>query len=188
MVFQLMRYLAEKGLDPIAEGQAQCLEQFFKDNQRDECLKYFEKMMVDRQTAFEAANDALSGKSTGGMGAQNSSNQSQSNRSKLVPATDSVTKPHRYKAGTVALREIRRYQKSTKLLICKLPFVRVVQEIAQDFKTDLRFQSSAIGALQEACEAYLVGLYEDTNLCAIYAKHVTIMPKDMQLALRIRGE
>uniref|UniRef100_A0A8C9J1K6 Core Histone H2A/H2B/H3 domain-containing protein n=1 Tax=Panthera tigris altaica TaxID=74533 RepID=A0A8C9J1K6_PANTA len=72
--------------------------------------------------------------------------------------------------------------------IRKLPFQRLVREIAQDFKTDLRFQSSAVMALQEACEAYLVGLFEDTNLCAIHAKRVTIMPKDIQLARRIRGE
>lgn len=93
-----------------------------------------------------------------------------------------------FRPGTVALREIRRYQKSTELLIRKLPFQRLVREIAQDFKTDLRFQSAAIGALQEASEAYLVGLFEDTNLCAIHAKRVTIMPKDIQLARRIRGE
>ncbi|EPY73672.1 hypothetical protein CB1_002639014 [Camelus ferus] len=101
---------------------------------------------------------------------------------------DGPLKPHRYRPGTVALREIRRYQKSTELLIRKLPFQRLVREIAQDFKTDLRFQSSAVMALQEACEAYLVGLFEDTNLCAIHAKRVTIMPKDIQLARRIRGE
>eukprot|EP00094_Tigriopus_californicus_P013357 TCALIF_12918-PA protein Name:"Similar to Histone H3 (Urechis caupo)" AED:0.57 eAED:0.57 QI:0/0/0/0.33/1/1/3/0/195 len=77
---------------------------------------------------------------------------------------------------------------STELLIRKLPFQRLVREIAQDFKTDLRFQSSAVMALQEASEAYLVGLFEDTNLCAIHAKRVTIMPKDIQLARRIRGE
>ena len=64
----------------------------------------------------------------------------------------------------------------------------LVREIAQDFKTDLRFQSSVVSALQEAAEAYLVGLFEDTNLCAIHAKRVTIMPKDIQLAKRIRGE
>ena len=107
---------------------------------------------------------------------------------KSAPATGGVKKPHRYRPGTVALREIRRYQKSTELLIRKLPFQRLVREIAQDFKTDLRFQSSAIGALQEASEAYLVALFEDTNLCAIHAKRVTIMPKDIQLARRIRGE
>ncbi|OXU20704.1 hypothetical protein TSAR_016469, partial [Trichomalopsis sarcophagae] len=88
--------------------------------------------------------------------------------------------PKDIQPGTVALREIRRYQKSTELLIRKLPFQRLVREIAQDFKTDLRFQSSAVMALQEASEAYLVGLFEDTNLCAIHAKRVTIMPKDIQ--------
>jgi histone H3 len=97
-------------------------------------------------------------------------------------------KKHRFRPGTVALREIRRYQKSTDLLIRKLPFQRLVREIANDFKTDLRFQSSAVVALQEASESYLVGLFQDTNLCAIHAKRVTIMPKDIQLARRIRGE
>ena len=89
--------------------------------------------------------------------------------------------------GTVALREIRKYQKSTELLIRKLPFQRLVREIAQGFKPDLKFQSQAIFALQEAAESYLVGLFEDTNLCAIHAKRVTIMPRDLQLARRIRG-
>lgn len=84
--------------------------------------------------------------------------------------------------------EIRKYQKSTELLIRKLPFQRLVREIAQEFKFDLRFQSHAILALQEASECYIVGLFEDTNLCAIHAKRVTIMPKDIQLARRIRGE
>jgi histone H3 len=104
------------------------------------------------------------------------------------PATGGVKKPHRYRPGTVALREIRRYQKSTELLIRRAPFGRLVREIAQDFKTDLRFQHSAVTCLQEASEAYLVALFEDTNLCAIHAKRVTIMPKDIQLARRIRGE
>lgn len=95
--------------------------------------------------------------------------------------------PHRFRPGTVALREIRKYQKSTELLIRKLPFQRLVREIAQDYKCDLRFQSTALLALQEAAEAYMVGLMEDTQLCAIHAKRITIMPKDMQLARRIRG-
>ncbi|XP_045565933.1 histone H3.3-like [Salmo salar] len=77
---------------------------------------------------------------------------------------------------------------STELLIRKLPFQHLVREIAQDFKTDLRFQSSAVMALQEASEAYLVGLFEDTNLYAIHAKRLTIMPKDIQLAHRIHRE
>ena len=97
-------------------------------------------------------------------------------------------RPHRYRPGTVSLREIRRYQKSTDLLIRKMPFQRLVREIAQNLKCDLRFQSTAIVALQEASESYLVGLFEDTNLCALHAKRVTIMPKDIQLARRIRGE
>lgn len=107
---------------------------------------------------------------------------------KSAPKSGGVKKPHRYRPGTVALREIRRYQKSTDLLIRKLPFQRLAREIAQDFKGDIRFQGSALLALQEVAEAYLVTLYEDTNLCAIHGKRVTIMPKDVQLARRIRGE
>ena len=97
-------------------------------------------------------------------------------------------KPRRYRPGTVALREIRRYQRSSELLICQMPFQRLVREIAQTHNPYLRFHSGAILALQESAEAYLVGLLEDSNLCAIHAKRVTIMPKDMQLARRIRGE
>jgi len=99
-----------------------------------------------------------------------------------------IKKAHRYRPGTVALRDIRKYQRSTDLLLRKLPFQRLVREIAQNIKNDLRFQSSAILALQEASESYLVSLFEDTNLVAIHAKRVTIQPKDMQLARRIRGE
>ena len=94
-------------------------------------------------------------------------------------------KPHRYRAGTVALHDIRHFQRSTALLIRKLPFQRLVREIAQDFKTDLRFQSAAILCLQEAVEAYLVGLFKDTILWTIHTQRVTIMPKDIQLARRI---
>lgn len=110
---------------------------------------------------------------------------------KSSPHHGGVKTPHRYRPGTVALREIRRYQKSTELLIRKAPFQRLVREISQDFNNNggpLLFQSTAILAIQEAAEAYLVGLFEDTNLCAIHAKRVTIMPKDIQLARRIRGE
>jgi histone H3 len=103
-------------------------------------------------------------------------------------ASAAARQPNRYRPGTVALREIRKYQQTTDLLIRTLPFQRLVREIAQDFKTDLRFQSSAILALQEAAEAYMVGLFEDSNVCAIHAKRVTLMPKDMMLARRIRGE
>ncbi|XP_006868740.1 PREDICTED: histone H3.3-like [Chrysochloris asiatica] len=107
---------------------------------------------------------------------------------KSVPSAAGVKKSHRYRPGTVALCEIRRYQKFTELLIHKFPFQCLVREVAQDFKTDLHFQSAVLGALQEASEVYLVGFFEDTNLCAIYAKHVTIMPKDIQLACCISGE
>jgi len=107
---------------------------------------------------------------------------------KSIPTSGGVKKPHRYRPGTVALREIRRYQKSTDLLIRKAPFQRLVKEIAQEIKQNARFQSTAVLALQEASEYYLVGLFEDTNMCAIHGKRVTIMPKDMQLARRIRGE
>lgn len=99
-----------------------------------------------------------------------------------------VKRPHRYRPGTVALREIRKYQRGTDLLIRKLPFQRLVREIAQDLRADLRFQSSAVMALQHAAEAYLTELFADTNLCAVHAGRVTILPKDMQLARRIRGE
>ena len=126
-------------------------------------------------------------KSTGGKYAPRKQLATKASR-KTAPRAGGVKKPHRYRPGTVALREIRRYQKSTDLLIRKLPFQRFVKEIAQDFKSDLRYQASSVLALQEAAEAYLVGLFEDTNLCAIHAKRVTIMPKDIQLARRIRGE
>lgn len=108
-----------------------------------------------------------------------------------APATGGVRKPpHRYRPGTVALREIRKFQKTTDLLIRKLPFQRLVREIAEmDHGTmGIRFQSTALLAIQEAAEAYLVGLFEDTNMCAIHAKRSTIFPRDMHLARRIRNE
>lgn len=150
----------------------------------------FEKTVIEQTVScicFEMARTKQTArKSTGGKAPRKQLATKAARKS--APATGGVKKPHRYRPGTVALREIRRYQKSTELLIRKLPFQRLVREIAQDFKTDLRFQSSAVMALQEASEAYLVGLFEDTNLCAIHAKRVTIMPKDIQLARRIRGE
>jgi len=127
-------------------------------------------------------------KSTGGKAPRKQVANKAARKSTPQVSGGGVKKPHRFKPGTVALREIRKYQKSTELLIRKLPFQRLVREIAQEYKTDLRFQSAAIAALQEASESYLVGLFEDTNLCAIHAKRVTIMPKDIQLARRIRGE
>merc|ERR1712080_594022 len=107
---------------------------------------------------------------------------------KSAPAMGGVKKPHRFRPGTVAIREIRKYQRSTDLLIRKLPFQRLVRDLAHEKSAVVRFQSSALMALQESVEAYLVGLFEDTNLCAIHARRVTIMVRDIKLARRIRGE
>ena len=115
-----------------------------------------------------------------------------------------IKKPHCYRPGTVALREIRRYQKSTDLLLRKGPFGKLVREMTQDAQKGKakgcslvdgaketnnieRHTAASILIHQTACEDYLVTLCEDTNLCAIHAKRVAIMPKDMQLACRIRG-
>lgn len=90
--------------------------------------------------------------------------------------------------GERALKEIRKYQGGTDLLLRRLPFARLVREIQMNMsKIPYRWQGTAILALQEAAEAHLVGLFEDSNLCALHGKRVTIMPKDMQLARRIRG-
>ena len=132
------------------------------------------KVPAPSDTAWLKAHKTLPGRA-----------KSSSKRGAGQPATK---KPHRYRPGTVALREIRQYQKSTELLIRRLPFQRLVREIAQDLKGRLNFASGAILALQEAAEAYLMGLFEDTNLCAIHAKRITIMPKDILLARRIWGE
>jgi len=134
------------------------------------------------------AKTATARKSTGGHAPskRNSGRQSEG---------EAAPKKRRFRPGTVALREIRKYQKSTNLLIQKLPFSRLVREITLEMTTDtnfkdianLRWQSSALLALQEATEAFLVYLFEDANLCAIHAKRVTIMARDIQLARRIRG-
>jgi histone H3 len=107
---------------------------------------------------------------------------------KLARHTGGMKKPHRYRPGTVPIREIRKYQKNTDLLIKKAPFQCLVKEIGTDFKSDLRMQSKALLALQKALEAYLVCLFEESNDCAIHAKYVRIMPKDIQLAQHIQGE
>lgn len=94
----------------------------------------------------------------------------------------------RMRPGEKALKEIRFYQKHTELLIRRLPFARLVKEVqTYFFRKEYRWQAEAMLALQEAAEAHLVGLFEDANLCTIHAKRVTVMPKDIQLARRIRG-
>lgn len=107
---------------------------------------------------------------------------------KSAPVMGQIKKPRRWRPGTRALQEIRKYQKSTDLLIRKLPFQRLVREISQELRADLRWQTPAIMALQEATEAFLVSLFEDANLCAIHAGRVTLMDKDLMLAQRIRKD
>ena len=107
---------------------------------------------------------------------------------KAAPHIGGCKKPHRYRPGTVALHEICKDQKSTDLLLRKLPLQHFVREVTQNVRGDLHFQATALAASQEATKAYLIGLLEATNLCAIHAKRVTIMPKDLQLSLRIRRE
>ena len=95
---------------------------------------------------------------------------------------------NRLRPGSLALREIRKLQKCTDLLLPKQPFQRIVREIAKGCNNDLRFQSTALLGLQEAAEAFMTGIFEDSYLCTLHAKRVTLMPKDLQLARRIRGE
>ncbi len=136
----------------------------------------------------KAPRSAASGGAGAGKGKTVSSKSSGSSGSSGA-ADKEGKKAHRFRPGTVALREIRRYQKTTDLQIRKLPFQRLVREIAAEFKIeDVRFQSSALMALQEAGESFLTSMLEDTNLVAIHAKRVTIMPKDIQLAAKIRGD
>ena len=98
-----------------------------------------------------------------------------------------VKKPYRYRPGTVALREIRKYQTSTELLIRKLLFQRLVKEVCRDLfnNDDYRFQSTAVLALQEASENFLVSMFDDVNLIAIHGKRVTIQVKDIQIWKRL---
>ena len=112
------------------------------------------------------------------------------NMKKTAPAEGGVKEKRKmkFKPGTVALREIKKYQKSTDLLLPRAPFQRLVRNICQEIDSDLRFQAQALMALQESAEAYLTGVFEDANLCSIHAKRVTLMKKDMELARRIRGD
>lgn len=112
----------------------------------------------------------------------------QSKRKRGPPATGGVKKPHRYRPGTVALREIRRYQKSTDLLIPKLSFGRVMREYVLALQKEFRSQAVAVMAAQEASEAYITGYLEDCNLSAIHGNRVTVFPKDIHFVRRLRGE
>lgn len=106
---------------------------------------------------------------------------------KVLKSKTDKKKHHRFRPGTITLRDIRKYQQAPNLSIKSAPFKRLVLEITQALsKENIQIQSAAMAVLQEVSEAFLVGLFEDTNLCAIHARRVTITPKDMQLALRIR--
>ena len=109
---------------------------------------------------------------------------------KTAPADGGIKerKKMKFKPGTVALREIKKYQKSTDLLLPRAPFQKLVRSICQDIDSDIRFQAQALLALQESAEAYLTGVFEDANLCSIHARRVTLMKQDMLLARRIRGD
>ena len=117
---------------------------------------------------------------------------------KQTSSTGGIKKPHRYHPGLLALCEICRYQQSMESLIRKTPFKKLIKEISQEYRicpegpgtpsVQVRFQSTALTALQEAAENFLVGLFEDVNLLAVHAKRVMVMPCDIRLALRIRGD
>lgn len=134
-----------------------------------------------KQTARKSTENNIR-KSTGKKLA---TKKAKNKRSRL---TQPSMKAPRYRVSVMSLKEIRRYQKSTELLIRKLPFQRIVREIALEIRETTRWQTMALVALQEAAESYIVGLFEDTNLCATHARRVTITPKDIRLARRIRGE
>ena len=115
-----------------------------------------------------------------------------------TPSTRGIKKPHQYRPRLAALQEIGTYQKSTECLIKKLPFQKLIHEILQEYRIcphgpgipsmQVRFQSTAVTTLQEAAENFLVGLFKDVNLLAVHAKRVTIIPRDIRLAVRIRGD
>ena len=134
-----------------------------------------------------ARTKQTAGKSTGGKAPRGNYKTVNGRREQRRQYTGGERTPRRWRRGTVALREIRKYQKSTELLIRKLPFQRLLREIAQQIKHDLRFQSTAILALQEAAEDYLVKMFQQVNVCAIHGGRVTIQPKDVTLWRRMKG-
>lgn len=125
-------------------------------------------------------------KSTGGKAPRKQLTTKAARKSTVIPAQISAKKP-RFKTGTVALRDVRHYQKSVELLIRKLPFQRYVKNTVLTQKADIRFQGAAMSALHEAFEAYLVTLFEDAQLCAVHANRVTVMAKDVNLVAKLRG-
>ena len=128
-------------------------------------------------------------RSTGGKAPRTQLVTTQASKSLKSSRPGSVKKSkRRYRPGTVALREIRKYQRSSDLLLRKLPFQRLVREIAHQINDGLRFQSTAIQCIQEAAEAYLITLFENAHMCTLHARRVTLMPRDLKLARRLRQE
>lgn len=124
-------------------------------------------------------------KSTGGK-APRKQLATKAARKSAIPSSG-IKKP-RYKTGTVALKEIRRYQKSTEFLIRKLPFQRICKRLCQQQNVEMRFQVNALEVFQEAAEGFLVGFFEDARHCATHAKRVTVMPKDLALVMKLRSQ
>ena len=147
-------------------------------------------MARTKQTARKSSGGKAPTKQLATQSARAAAKNETAGRRRGEGCTHARKKPQRYRPGTVALRQIRRYQKSTELLLRKESFRRCVREIVQKDlgKVGIRFSEGAMLALQESAEMHLVELFENTNLCAIHAKRITITPKDMQLARRIRGD
>lgn len=126
-------------------------------------------------------------KSTGGKAPRKQLSTKAARKTSSVTDSEAATKqPTRFRPGSVALKEIRKYQKSTECLIRKLPFTRFVRDIASKFKADARFGSTAMSCLQEASENFLTTLFEEAYRCAIHAKRVTLFPKDVNLVMKIK--
>ena len=151
------------------------IAQKVEDQKADAKKANLKQMKISKKVKMESAAAKLQSKKKASI------------EKKTAPALGGLKK-RRFKAGTVALREIRKYQKSTDLMLPRAPFQRLVRSICHDIDHDLRFQSQALIALQEASEAYITGIFEDANLCALHAKRVTLMKADMMLARRIRGD
>jgi histone H3 len=166
-------------------GEAKPKKHVAKDDKTKGKLTEKKKTSTASKPKLSARTKQTARKETGGKAPRKQIASSAAK--KTSAAQGGIKKPHRFLPGTVALREIRRYQKSTELLIRKLPFQRLVREIAQDFSSDggWRFSSEAVVYLQYTAEAYLITVLEDANLAAIHAKRTTVFPKDLSLALRV---
>ena len=138
-----------------------------------------QKVWTKRSAAYAKGMAALGASRAGKAAAY----RARGSKSPITQHADKIKEKakRRRKWGTVALREIRKYQKSTDSLIKKLPFQRLVREIAQDYHEDVRFQASAMAALQEAAESYLTEVLDQSYLNSIHAGRITLMAKDMKL-------